>query len=163
MYTLRTYICLFQTYGIVQQDGQVEYMTFVLSVEEDGPAYMAGLRPGKSSTHETPKIFALQAHNIVEFDIPTFPTNCHLPFTQVSSYSRYPSLPSCNVLFIPNSVMTTSPSPSPPPPPPRFLYFLHSVLWSSQKLNAEVGGLRRRRVTLRARSNGGSWSKKEAG
>ncbi|XP_078343824.1 uncharacterized protein LOC144629485 isoform X1 [Oculina patagonica] len=35
-----------QTYGIVQQEGQVEYMTFVLSVEEDGPAYMAGLRPG---------------------------------------------------------------------------------------------------------------------
>lgn len=35
-----------QTYGIVQQDGNVDYMTFVLSVEEDGPAYMAGLRPG---------------------------------------------------------------------------------------------------------------------
>ncbi|XP_068751584.1 uncharacterized protein [Montipora capricornis] len=35
-----------QTYGIVQQEGDVEYMTFVLSVEEDGPAYMAGLRPG---------------------------------------------------------------------------------------------------------------------
>ena len=114
MYILRTYICLLQTYGIVQQDGQVEYMTFVLSVEEDGPAYMAGLRPGKSSTHETPNIFALEAHNIVQFDIPTFPTNCHLPFTQVSSYSRYPSLSSCNVLFIPNSVMTTSPSPPPP-------------------------------------------------
>lgn len=36
-----------QTYGIVQQEGEVEYMTFVLSVEEDGPAYMAGLRPGR--------------------------------------------------------------------------------------------------------------------
>ncbi|XP_031560981.1 uncharacterized protein LOC116296990 [Actinia tenebrosa] len=35
-----------QTYGIVQLDGEVEYMTFVLAVEEDGPAYMAGMRPG---------------------------------------------------------------------------------------------------------------------
>ena len=35
-----------QTYGIVQHEGQVEYMTFVLDVQEDGPAYMAGLRPG---------------------------------------------------------------------------------------------------------------------
>ncbi|KAK3749835.1 hypothetical protein QZH41_015505, partial [Actinostola sp. cb2023] len=35
-----------QTYGIVQQNGEVEYMTFVLTVEEDGPAYMAGMRPG---------------------------------------------------------------------------------------------------------------------
>ncbi|XP_022806448.1 uncharacterized protein LOC111343523 isoform X2 [Stylophora pistillata] len=35
-----------QTYGIVQQAGQVEHMTFILKVEEDGPAYMAGLRPG---------------------------------------------------------------------------------------------------------------------
>ena len=26
----------------------MEYMTFVLSVEEDGPAYMAGLRPGET-------------------------------------------------------------------------------------------------------------------
>ncbi|XP_032239513.2 uncharacterized protein LOC5514106 isoform X1 [Nematostella vectensis] len=35
-----------QTYGIVQQNGEVEFMTFVLAVEEDGPAYMAGMRPG---------------------------------------------------------------------------------------------------------------------
>ena len=58
MYKLRTYFCLLQTYGIVQQEGQVDYMTFVLSVEEDGPAYMAGLRPGKSSTHVARKVFA---------------------------------------------------------------------------------------------------------
>ena len=49
---------LLQTYGIVQEEGQVEYMTFVLSVEEDGPAYMAGLRPGKSFTHVDLKVFA---------------------------------------------------------------------------------------------------------
>ena len=61
VHELRTYFCSLQTYGIVQQEGQVEYMTFVLSVEEDGPAYMAGLRPGTSSTHVTPKIFALGA------------------------------------------------------------------------------------------------------
>ena len=48
VYELRTFVFLLQTYGIVQEEGQVEYMTFVLSVEEDGPAYMAGLRPGKS-------------------------------------------------------------------------------------------------------------------
>lgn len=71
VYELRTYVCLLQTYGIVQQEGQVEYMTFVLSVEEDGPGYMAGLRPGKSSTHVIPKSFALQACNILEFNIPT--------------------------------------------------------------------------------------------
>ena len=46
MYVLRAYLYLLQTYGIVQQEGEVEYMTFVLNVEEDGPAYMAGLRPG---------------------------------------------------------------------------------------------------------------------
>lgn len=75
VYELRTYVCLLQTYGIVQQEGQVEYMTFVLSVEEDGPAYMAGLRPGKSSTHVTPIRFALKAHNFFEFNLPGFPTN----------------------------------------------------------------------------------------
>ena len=47
---------LLQTYGIVQEEGQVEYMTFILSVEEDGPAYMAGLRPGKSFTHVDLKV-----------------------------------------------------------------------------------------------------------
>ena len=51
VYELRTCVLLLQTYGIVQEEGQVEYMTFVLSVEEDGPAYMAGLRPGKSLAH----------------------------------------------------------------------------------------------------------------
>ena len=49
---------LLQTYGIVQEEGQVEYMTFVLSVEEDGPAYMAGLRPGKSFTPVDLKVLA---------------------------------------------------------------------------------------------------------
>jgi len=78
VYELRTYFSLLQTYGIVQQEGQVEYMTFVLSVEEDGPAYMAGLRPGKSSTHVTRNIFALGARSILEFKIPKFATNYHL-------------------------------------------------------------------------------------
>ena len=38
---------LWQTYGIVQREGHVEYTTFVLEVQEDGPAYVAGLRPGE--------------------------------------------------------------------------------------------------------------------
>ena len=58
VYELRTYVFLLQTYGIVQEEGQVEYMTFVLSVEEDGPAYMAGLRPGKSFAHVGLKVSA---------------------------------------------------------------------------------------------------------
>ena len=40
------YISLLQTYGIVQPGGETEFTTFVLAVEDDGPAYMAGLRPG---------------------------------------------------------------------------------------------------------------------
>ena len=80
-------------------------MTFVLSVEEDGPAYMAGLRPGKSSTHVTRNIFALEARSILEFNIPKFTNNCHLPFTQVRSYSSYPPPPF--------SKYFSGPSPSP--------------------------------------------------
>ena len=128
VHELRTYFCSLQTYGIVQQEGQVEYMTFVLSVEEDGPAYMAGLRPGTSSNHVTPKIFALGALSILEFNIPTFPTICQLPFTQVRSCSSYPSL----------SKYVSDPSPF----PLRFLYFLHSVFCSSLKWVAEFGGFR---------------------
>ena len=77
----------------------MEYMTFVLSVEEDGPAYMAGLRPGKSSTHVTRNIFALGARSILEFNIPKFANNCH----QVRSYASYPSF----------SKYCSGPSPSP--------------------------------------------------
>lgn len=92
----------------------MEYMTFVLSVEEDGPAYMAGLRPGKSSTHVTRNIFALEARSI-------FP---------LLRCARIPAIPLLQVLFWP--------LPFPP------LYFLYSAFCSSLKWIAEVGGFRRR-------------------
>ena len=106
----------------------MDYMTFVLSVEEDGPAYMAGLRPGKSSTHaslfkpitSSNSTFQHSQQSVV-FSLP----RCALiPAT--------PPSPVVNFLFIPNTAEISSPSPL------RFLYFLHSVFCNSKNGNAEV-------------------------